>query len=211
MRDAVEDGDCVDVSETKCDGNLAVTCSSGLRITEDCADYGRECQNTSGNAHCVTEATECVGRYAASATAVESTPDTCEGTRIKTCMDNRFEYIECATIGETGQCAGGVTLQGDTRGTLSIDFYFHIIFQLHSRLHVSVSTDIHPKTAFACSTLYLPFFLGVASMMTLDQVPMIRCSTFPFAVERKGASSFHQVNIVPNHSCAQAKIRFSSR
>lgn len=85
----------------RCDGDTAVNCArmgTGLaELRQDCAAIGRRCDAPGGGAAtCLPRATECTGPSRSVATT-----STCDGARVRVCLEGRDTRIDCAQLGRS--------------------------------------------------------------------------------------------------------------
>jgi hypothetical protein len=93
---------------TSCDGDRVLVCTSlGTRAIFDCAAVAGTCAQNEPTKRCQREGEECSPFDA-------NQVDTCDGTRLTTCVAGRFVVVECASLGlgcadasggKSGRCA----------------------------------------------------------------------------------------------------------
>jgi hypothetical protein len=86
---------------TVCDGDLVLVCTDlGTRASVDCAALGGTCAQNEPTKRCRARDEAC---SPFDATGV----DTCDGTRLTTCLAGQLAVVDCAPIGMTCVPAGG--------------------------------------------------------------------------------------------------------
>jgi hypothetical protein len=90
------------VDGTTCDGTTMVVCEFGFQSRVECAKFASHCAAAAnGQLGCVPDASDCGS----------TTPDSCDGSALRMCVNGKLEATPCSSIGFTGcGIAGGIAV-----------------------------------------------------------------------------------------------------